>query len=327
MAIIDRAYNRYALLGRIEAAYGTPETLFDTYDGLLCVDVPQISMESDNVARNLALPWMGNSEEIPGTRRARIKAKTEMVGSGTAGTVPAWGKWLRACGFSETIVSTGLYMCTTYKPKSDTFEGMTVRFNRSGVRYIMTGARGGAKFNLDAFSIPTIDLEYLGFDVAPIAESIPALDLSKFLTPQMVNTENSGSLIIGGFLANGTAVSGGTVLPCKGIMWDMQTKLVHRKLIDGEHIAITDHPVTGKVTINLSTADEVQWWSDVRNIKVASLGFVHGTVAGKRMTVWAPRVQFSNPQQVDDDGSLLISYDLRALPGLTGAPELQVIAW
>ncbi|MGV8987651.1 MAG: hypothetical protein ACOH2H_15375 [Cypionkella sp.] len=327
MAIIDRAYNRYALIGRLEAAYGTAEATFDEFDGLLCVDVPVITFENDNVPRNLALPWMGNSEEIAGTKRARIKCKTELVGSGTAGTEPAWGKWLRACGFSETILNTGLYPCVTYKPKSDTFEGMTSRFNRSGVRYTMTGSRGTAKFKLDAFAIPTIDLEYLGFDVQPVAAGIPGINLSKFIDPQVVNTENSGSLMIGGTLVNGRAVNSGTILPCKGLMWDMQGKLAHRKLIDGEHIAITDHPFSGKVTINLSTADEVQWWSDVRNLKVSTLGFTHGTADGRRITVWAPRVQFSNPQQVNDDGSLLLSFDLRALPGQAGQPEMQVIAW
>ena len=327
MTTPDRVMRRFALLGKLEAAYGTEETVFDEYDALLLSGQPNIRFESDNVDRDLILPWLGASEQIKGTSRALIEAQTELVGSGTAGIAPAWGKWLRCCGFAETIVNTGLHRRAVYTPANDSFEGMTQRFNRDGVRYTCKGGRGNAKFDMAASKIPMLALNTMAFDNKPIAAGMPAIDLSDYIDPQAVNTENSGLMRLGCTLDNGRGLVGGTGFANMGISWDMGNKLSHAKLVEGEHIRISDRKVTGKMTLNLTAAEEVALWSDIENLTTTSIGFKHGVAEGKRITLYADRVQRTNMQQTEVDGALLITCDLIALPGRSGAAEIQVIAW
>lgn len=318
----DRYTRRSAVLVKPEVVYGTAETVFAATDAILLAAPPQFVIEPDNVARNLALPWMGNSEELPATRRAKLNFKVEMVGSGTAGTSPAWGKLLRGCGFAETIVAANR---VEYALVNSAFEGLSFRFYRDGVRYLARGGRGTVKLDLSAYSVPTMDFEFWAFDVQAISSAVPAIDLSNFQTPQVVTTENSGDIQLGATLTAG-AISGGTSLASKGISWDIGNKLAHRKLLGGEKIAISDRAVSGQMSVDLSDTDEITWRNDINLATLTSLGFNHGAAAGRRIGVFAPRVQRTNPQAIDDDGSILISADLRALPGNTGAPELTIIA-
>ncbi|OYU38606.1 MAG: hypothetical protein CFE33_15040 [Pseudorhodobacter sp. PARRP1] len=307
---------------KLEATYGTPDATFTAADAILLAGPPAFVIEPDNVARNLVTPWMGNSEELPATRRAKLNFSVEMVGSGAAGTPPAWGKLLRACGFAETIVAANR---VEYALINSAFEGGTFRFFRDGVRYIARGSRGTAKLNLSAYQVPTIDFEFWGFDTQALSATVPAIDLSAFQTPQVVTTDNSGDILLGAGLTAGVIASG-VSLASKGITYDIGNKLAHRKLLGGEKIAITDRAVSGQMTVELSDADEITWRSDINTASLTSLGFNHGTTAGKRIGVFAPRIQRTNPQAIDDDGNIMISTDLRALPGVTGAPELTIIA-
>jgi len=84
----DRYTRRTGVLCKVEAVYGVAETVFTAADGLLFVEPPQFLIEADNVARNLVTPWMGNSEELPATRRAKLNFKVELAGAGVAGTRP-----------------------------------------------------------------------------------------------------------------------------------------------------------------------------------------------------------------------------------------------
>lgn len=321
--MVERYTRLTGLLAKVEAVYGTAETVFVATDGILCVEPPQFDIQTDNVERKLALPWLGNSEELPTTSRSKLNFKTELVGSGAAGTAPAWGKLLLGCGFSETI-SAGNRV--EYAPINTGFPGLTQRFFRDGTRYVARGSRGKAKLDLSAYAVPIGDFEYWGFDTQRLASSVPAIDLTAFQNPEVVTDANSGDIRLGGILTAGNN-TGGTVLVSKGMTLDLGIALSHRKTLGaGERIGLTGRAVTGSMTVELDAATEIQWATDIKTNVITSLGFNHGTVAGKKITVYMPRVQRSMMQQVDDDGNLMFKVDFRALPGLSGAPEIIVIA-
>lgn len=318
----ERYTRRSAILAKLETTYGVIATGFTAADGILLVDQPKFVIEADNVPRNLALPWLGNSEELPATRLAKMNIKVELTGSGAAGTPPAWGKLLRGCGFAETIVPGNRveYTCV-----STGLEGLTFRFYRDGVRYLAKGGRGMPKLEMPAYGVPTLDFEFWAFDTQALAEDIPAIDLSSFVRPEVVTDANSADIRMGGTLAAGI-ISGGEVLASRGISWDMGVKLAHKKLLGGEAIGITDRSVSGQMAVELTPAQEITWRDAINANYLNSFGFQHGTVAGKTIGVFAPRVQRTNPQAIDYEGNILIQTDLRALPGNTGAPELTIIA-
>lgn len=318
----ERYTRRSALLAVLEATYGVVPAGFNATDAILLAEPPRFQIEPDNVPRNLALPWMGNSEELPATRRAKLNFKVEMVGSGAAGTAPVWGKLLRACGFAEVITAG---QRVVYTPVNTGFESLSFRFYRDGVRYVARGGRGMVKFDLSAYAVPTLEFEFWAFDTTALGENIPAIDVSAQLTPEVVTDANSGDVRIGSTLTGGV-VSGGTVLPSRGITWDAGNKLAHKKLLGGEKIEIVDRAVSGQIAVDLDAAQEIAWRTEINAVTLASLSFQHGSVSGKQINVFAPRVQRTNPQAIDYEGNILIQSDLRALPGNTGAPELTIIS-
>lgn len=320
----QRASRLTAVVGMLESAYGVLQTGFTASDAVLCVEPPTIDFEQENVARNLVLPWMGASEEIPGRSRARLKFKTELVGSGAAGTPPAWGRWLRACGFTETIVAG---ICVKYTLLNEGMDSISMRFHKAGARYTSQGARGNVALKLDGYGIPQLEFEMMGYNNTPVAASQPSIDLSAYVDPQVVNTANSGSFLMDPTLAASGALTGGTVIPFSSLTWNLNNKLVHRSVVDAESIAIADRAVTGKTVVALEAAAEVTWWSEVMAVTNRGFGFTHGSTAGKKITVHAPRVQRLSPSHVDDQGFLMQGYNLKAMPGKTGTPELTIVAW
>jgi len=322
----DRYTRRTGVLCKVEAVYGVAETVFTAADGLLFVEPPQFLIEADNVARNLVTPWMGNSEELPATRRAKLNFKVELAGAGVAGTPPAWGKLLRGCGFAEAIVPAPAPVpYVRYTPVNDGFESLTFRFFRDGVRYLAKGGRGTVKLDLNAYGIPTLDFEFWAFDTQAITSVVPAIDLSAFIQPQVVSDANSGNIWVGASETDGV-VTGGAALASKGISWDIGNNLSHRKILGGERIAITDRAVSGKMAVDQSAADEIAWRDTINANTLAAMSFTHGTGAGSLIVVHAARVQRTNPQAIDDGGNVLIQTDLRALPGPGGATEIAIVA-
>lgn len=86
------------LAAKIEAAEGTAEVLAASDAKLLVYD-PKVNFDVALFDRNPARPSFSNIGKTTGKRRAGIGYKLEMKGSGTATTVPEWGKLLQGCGF------------------------------------------------------------------------------------------------------------------------------------------------------------------------------------------------------------------------------------
>src|SRR5690606_38948214 len=122
-----------------------------------------------------------------------LRGKVELVGSGTAGTAPAWGPLLRACGVSETIVPA---TSVTYQPITNAQESGTLHFWIGGTRQIVKGVRGDARFRFPAQGIPYIEFDLTGLYGDP-AEAAPATPtLTGFQKPVIVTKTNTPTFTI-----------------------------------------------------------------------------------------------------------------------------------
>jgi hypothetical protein len=75
-----------------------------TYANILLFE-PKAVVNVAQHERNPLRSDIGALPSIPGSRLGNITFRTEVKGSGTPGTAPAWGVLLRACGFGETVES------------------------------------------------------------------------------------------------------------------------------------------------------------------------------------------------------------------------------
>jgi len=317
---MSRSMKQTLIRAALEVSYGTQPTMNNS-DALL------ISNPSHRIIRNLVdreiwLPHLGATEQLVAARVAEMKFAVELAGSGTAGTAPAWGKLMRACGFAETVTAANR---VEYNPVSEAFESLTFQYFRSGVRYTSRGARGTAKLMLPAFGIPKIEFSFMGFETNANEAAIPGnYDLTAWKRPQVLTDEMAGDIRLGVSYATG-ALSGGTAMASRGLEVDVGNKVEHMELLGGERISITDRIATGKMSTALTPAEEVAWRTEINTNTNATLGFSWGTTAGNRGLIYAPRVQRVDPQGEDYKGDLLLATDLRFQPTEAGHDDFLLV--
>jgi hypothetical protein len=87
-----------------ESVEGTAETLVDA-DGTMLVYDQTFTPAVERFDRNPARKYLSRLPAVQGRRAASLSFRTELKGSGSLTTKPAWDDAIRACGFSVTTVS------------------------------------------------------------------------------------------------------------------------------------------------------------------------------------------------------------------------------
>lgn len=151
--------NRVQVAAKLESVEGTAETLANT-DAFL-VFAPTADPTVERYKRDPARESLGQLESLPGAREGRISFTCELAGSGTAGTPPYWGKLMKACGCSETIVAG---TSVTYAPASASIPSMTLALYMDGVIKKIWGARGEFSITLEKGKPGLIKFEFTGAD-------------------------------------------------------------------------------------------------------------------------------------------------------------------
>jgi hypothetical protein len=94
------------LLLKIEATNGVDSNPTGAANAVLLRGNPTLNpLEATEDQRNSILPYFGNMGSMPSAAFGQLDFEMELAGSGTAGTPPAYGPVLRACGLSETILA------------------------------------------------------------------------------------------------------------------------------------------------------------------------------------------------------------------------------
>lgn len=92
------------ILAKTEASYGTDSSPAGT-DAILVRELEITPLQSDTVDRELIRPYLGASQQLLANTRVEVTFQVEMAGSGSAGTAPAFGRVIQACGFSATTTA------------------------------------------------------------------------------------------------------------------------------------------------------------------------------------------------------------------------------
>lgn len=297
----------------IEATYGGTVA---TFLPMLLTGTPEFTIDPDVVPRDLVRGYYGASEELTGTRRSILKFSTELAGSTALGTAPPWGLLMRAAGFAETLTASTR---VEYTPITQAQESVGVKFNRDGVQYLCRGARATAKFNMMAYERPTIDWEVWGFDTAASEVAVGSPAYNPWVRPLVITDANSGNIKLGSTYAAG-AISAGTTYNSRGMTLDIGNTLAHMKMLGNEAIEIIDRNISGQMLVELDTATEVTWRTDINANTLTSQSFNIGP-ATQNVAFFNANVQRTKPQMVDYQGKLLMQTDLRMLPLATGGND------
>lgn len=295
----------------------------DGSDAILVQSLDLNPLATQNVKRDLIVGFLGGFEELVGDRNISAQYSVEAVGSGTAGTAPAWGSQVQVCGFTETVTASTR---VDYTLASDSFASATNAYHDSGVKHLSTGTRGTFDLRLELGERPMFDFSMLGLHNAEEAETNPTGVYTAFKTPQVVTNANSADIVLGctHSTSGAPALASGTTYPSRGLRVSLGNQVEHSSLLGGESIEIAQREVTGSMTLELTAAQEVTLLASVRNATLTSIGFVHGTVVGRKFLVFMPYCQLTNPRKVEQNGKRLISFDFRCVPS-AGNDELRLV--
>lgn len=316
---------RYArnsiVLAKIETTAGVDSSPTGAANAILVSNVTINPLNANNVARDLIRPFFGGSEQLVGTANVELSFECEIAGSGTAGTAPAWGPLLRACAFAEVVTAATR---VDYTPVTTSQESLTIYYHDDGVLHKLLMARGDFTMKMGIGERPVFAFKFTGLIGGDTAVANPTPVFTAFQKPPVITDPNTGDVLFGCTYSAG-ALSGGTSYPSRGIEISMGNAVAYTPLLGGESIDVTDRQPTGKTQLDLTAAQEVSMMTSIKTNVTQSVGFVHGTVAGNKVLVFAPSVQMINPSLQEVNGRRLMGLDLRMMP-VAGNDDIRVVS-
>jgi len=155
---------RRVIAAKIEATEGTGETLAAADGGILVID-PKVETDIKMSPRNPVMATLSKLADTVGSQLAKITFKVELKGAGaaySASILPALGKYLRGCGFSQTVDTALGAEKVTYQPASSGVPSITIGCYEDGVLKRIIGARGNVKFTGKVGEPVYADFDFLG---------------------------------------------------------------------------------------------------------------------------------------------------------------------
>ncbi len=296
------------LLAEIESTYGTDPTPTGSANAILVRSLDITPIQSDVVERNLVRGFMGNFEALLAFQRVEMTFEVELAGSGAAGTAPAWGPIMKACGASETVVGS---TSVTYAPVSSSFSSVTFYYYTDGVRHKVTGARGSFSINATVGEIPTISFTFQGIYNAPDDSANPTPTYQNQAKPVLFKQGNTTSQQL--FSYAGAVES---------FTFDLNAELIYRELVGGsKEVLYNDRKPSGTVVLEAELMATHNYFTNITGTSTGNNTFQHGQSAGNIATFSAPQTDITGITYTDSSGIQMLNIEYNATPTDAGNNE------
>ncbi len=299
------------ILAKTETTYGTDPTPTGAANAILVRNLEITPLQADTVTRDLIRPYLGNSDQLLAQTRVEVTFEVELAGSGTAGTAPAYGPVLKACGLSETVVAT---TSVTYAPVSASFSSVTIYFHNDGIRHKVTGCRGTFELNAEVGQIPVISFTMTGIYNAPTDAALPTPTYANQSAPLIFKNGNTSNFSI--FSYSGCLQS---------LSFQMANEVVYRELVGcTKESLIVNRAPAGDVVIEAPSIATKDFFSIATGSSTGSISFQHGGTAGNIVTFTTAQSDIANPSYSDQDGIQMLNLPYVAIPSSAGNDEVTL---
>ena len=293
-----------------ESSYNSDPSPTGSLNAILVRDLNIEPVQSDEVSRDLIRGFLGNNETLLSNTRVNVTCDVEMVGSGAAGTEPAYAPLLKSCGLAVTTVSG---TSNTYAPVSINFSSCTIYCNFDGVRHKVTGCRGTFSINCELNQIPVISFSMTGIYNAPTDSAAPSCTYNA-TKPLLFKTGNTSAFSLFGY--SGALQSWN---------FDMNNETVVRQLVGGtQAVMITDRKPSGSATVEAVALSAHNFFTDATGSSTGTNTFLHGDTVGNKITVSVPQTDLGQPTYEDSDGVQMLNLPFVATPTSAGNNELSI---
>ena len=301
---------RQVLLAKIESTYGTDPVPTGAANAILVTNLTAKPLSPTVVKRNLVKGYLGASEQLLADVHSQISFDVEVAGSGTAGTAPAFGPLLRACGLSETIVNG---VSVTYKPISASFESLTLYYYADGILHKMLGCRGTVQFDFTVKKIPVMKFTFTALYSAPADATNATPTYTGFKSPKVVSDQNTTGFTFNGYAGHMASLT-----------LDLKNAVMYRTLVGVEYVQITDRDAGGTCEFEMPSIADVDLYTAALTENLSTLGLVHGTVAGNICTIASTQLDLVDPAIKDDNGVMMLTFPYGLVPSTAGNDEFSI---
>jgi len=309
---MPKLHRKRSILAKAESSYGSDPTPTGSANYVQVIDLNIEPIVSDEVSRDLIRPYMGNYEVIPANTRVNVTFDVEMSGSGSAGTAPKYGAILKACGLSETVVSS---TSVTYAPVTTPSDSVTLFVNYDGIRHKVTGARGTFSISCEVNAIPRISFSLTGIFNAPTDTALPTVTVSNQASPLIFKNGSTSNFAIFGFAA-----------ALQSWNLDFNNEVIYRELVGGtKEVLITDRRPSGTAVIESPALSAHNFFTDYTGTSTGTNTWLHGTTAGNKITVSCPQTDLGQPSYEESDGITMLSLPFMATPTASANNEFSLV--
>jgi len=293
-------WRKKVVLAKTEVTYGTDPTPSAAANAIQIKDVQLEPVVGEELSRGLDKATYGLDLSDMVGLNSKLTFKVEASGSGTAGTAPAYGALLKACGYSETV-SAGTSV--TYAPIDDGINSVTIYFHHDKKLHKLTGARGSLKFMAKKRGYPYWEFTFTGIYNPVAASTTPTPTLSAYIKPVPFRA----STVSFSLLAQ--------TLGLHEIDVDFGQKVNFYEHSEEESIVHESREGSATVSFELPEIGTYNWYTAAAagSATTGAMSYVHGVTAGNIITIEAPTAQIKAPKDEDVQGITA----LRATVGLT----------
>ena len=299
------------ILAKTEVTYGTDPTPTGVANAILVRNLNITPLNAELVSRDLVRPYLGASEQLLASSYVTVDFEVEMAGSGTAGTAPAYGPLLLACGMASTVSAA---VSVTYAPVSASFGSATIYYNVDGVLHKVTGARGNVEMNIEVGQIPVFKFTFTGLYNAPTDAALPTVTYTAFQTPQAANSDNTSAFSL--YSYSGALQS---------VNVNLNNAITYRTLIGAEDVLMTDRQVSGTAVFEAPTIAQKDYWSLALGSTLGTLDITHGTTVGNKVQISSTRAKITNPTYQDQNGIHMLQAPFNLVPSTAGNDEISIV--
>jgi len=301
--------NKQILLSKIESVYDT-DPVPTGVNAILVSEMTLTPLQAETEKRGNLRPYLGNDLSIHVGEHVAITFKVEVAGSGTAGTAPAFGELLRACGFSETITA---LTDVVYAPVSAGFESITHYFNLDGQLHKLTGCRGTVAISQETNKLAHFEFSFTGLYNAPDSVAAVTPDFSAFQVPVPAGKGRTSGFALGGWAGEPLSLT-----------IDMANSVNFNPTLTTNDVIITAREPAGKLVVKAEPLSVKNFFSEALANATGALSIQHGQTAGNIVVFDAPLAQVLNPNYGDSNGETTIEADLAFIPTDAGDDELVI---
>ncbi len=336
--------DRAVILAKLETAVDGPYTSANDPDptaslnAILCT-APQITVNSEQVDRDIVSYTLGDLGFVPGIRSGTITFSTELRGK-SAATFDASTNALRddplwqACGMAPTYASNS--SSVIYRPTSTNIKSSALYAYLDGILHIFRGARGNMEIVLEDGQFGRLNWTLSGAMLA-IPTGAGTIKTHSILDAALPSpTYDSFATKPPPFLAAGVGItpSGGSLNSDPIISSfnlnmnnDVQPRLDANQANGIRGFTLRRRRPAGSfnpeaVTKATANSDYFAYFANQTSLAITML---LGTVAGNRVAIDLPRMQIDAPQWVDRNGVRVFDVPYRATVNTsTGDDEVAV---